>query len=143
MALKLKKNNKEIRDALQVATLKKKDNVCATIPLHLQRLRACQVITTLETATNFAEIHHLLQHLFNLFKRYYYSSLGTHSFSYSFLFYSFSFFLFFFFFFFFFFEPVKLLQRWRRQQILLKFIIYYSICYSIYLIFLKDIIIPV
>lgn len=33
MALKLKKNNKEIRDALQVATLKKKDNVCATIPL--------------------------------------------------------------------------------------------------------------
>jgi hypothetical protein len=56
---------------------RKKDNLSTTIPLAIQRMRASEVIQALETLPSFADVHHLLNHLFNLFKRYYYPTLGV------------------------------------------------------------------
>lgn len=63
----------------EVGTLslcRKKESVSTSIPLQIQRMRASEVIMALETLQSFGEVHHLLHHLFNLFKRYYYPTLG-------------------------------------------------------------------
>jgi len=78
-ALKLKKNNKEIRDALQHAILKKKDRGNNILPSSFQKMDAFEVLQSLENQNLFPKAAHLLTHLFNLFKRYYSRDIDTHS----------------------------------------------------------------
>eukprot|EP01127_Copromyxa_protea_P011932 TRINITY_DN3060_c0_g1_i7.p1 TRINITY_DN3060_c0_g1~~TRINITY_DN3060_c0_g1_i7.p1 ORF type:complete len:905 (+),score=192.01 TRINITY_DN3060_c0_g1_i7:212-2716(+) len=77
-ALKLKKDNKEIRDVLQLANSRKKDNI-AVMPLSFHKMSLYETLKCLDNPALRNDIAYLLTHLFQLFKRLYSSNLDTWS----------------------------------------------------------------
>uniref|UniRef100_A0A6B2L400 Uncharacterized protein n=1 Tax=Arcella intermedia TaxID=1963864 RepID=A0A6B2L400_9EUKA len=77
-ALKLKKNNKEIRDTLQIATIQKNEKGNC-ISSEFYKLNGCDVLKYLEDVSFLSKAAILLAHLYHLFKKYYAKELDIHS----------------------------------------------------------------